>query len=261
MEGLTSVGSYQAVESTCRRRLVLQEWRMRQAEAPHPSSHHSEPPAIRPTKDVLLALDDTFARLGLRFFLHTVCDHRVCAETTTVADAQLACDRLKPDTIVIDPTIEGGLGFGLIANLTRNPTSPRVVVLTADESLQSVQRAMKAGALAYVTTRDTDDVMVAAINDATVADRIISPRLSSRMAARLASGSIEMESGGTSVLSQRELDVYRLLGNGSNVKEIALSLAMAAKTVETYQRRIREKLGLKSAAELRSSAVSFLKSE
>jgi DNA-binding NarL/FixJ family response regulator len=120
---------------------------------------------------------------------------------------------------------------------------------------------MKAGALAYVTTRDSDDVMASAINEASVSNRIISPRLSSRMAARLASGSIEMDSGRISVLSQRELDVYRMLGSGNNVKEIALSLAMAAKTVETYQRRIKEKLGLKSAAELRSSAIAFAKSE
>ena len=224
-------------------------------------SSQSQPTALRAAKDVLLALDDTFARLGLRFFLHTVCDHRVCSEVITVADAQTACDRLKPEAIVIDPAIDGGLGFGLIANLTRSPNCPRIIVLTADESLQSVQRAMKAGALAYVTTRDSDDVMASAINEASVSNRIISPRLSSRMAARLASGSIEMDSGGISVLSQRELDVYRMLGSGNNVKEIALSLAMAAKTVETYQRRIKEKLGLKSAAELRSSAIAFAKSE
>ena len=223
---------------------------------PLPFVSPAESPA--PT-GVLLAVEDTFARLGLRFFLHTVCDERVCAEATFVADALLAFRRHRPAIVVLDTQLEEGQGYGLISELQNEAQPPRVVVFTRDEQLTSVQRAMMAGAVAYVTTRDSDDVFASAIRRASATNPIISPRLSSLMAARVASGGIEMAQNATTALSQRELDVFKMLGSGSNIKDIALALFMAAKTVETYQRRIKEKLGLKSAAELRSSAIAFVK--
>jgi DNA-binding NarL/FixJ family response regulator len=234
---------------------------MRDAAAPPtpdlpPSASDGESSA--PT-GVLLAIEDTFARLGLRFFLHTVCDERVCAEATSVADALLAFQRHRPAIVVLDTLLEGGQGFGLISEFKNADRPPRVIVFTSDELLNSVQRAMMAGAVAYVTTRDSDDVFASAVRRASATNPIISPRLSSLMAARVASGGIEMTQSAATILSQRELDVFKMLGSGSSVKDIALALSMAAKTVETYQGRIKEKLGLKSAAELRSSAIAFVK--
>ncbi len=204
---------------------------------------------------VLVADAEPLARCGLVQLINGHPGLKVCAEAASISEARELCAQHRPEILVLDPA--QGDGFALIKDLPRWSRSTRVIVLTSLEDTASVQRALQAGALGYVSRRDPVDSLIRAIIEALSGNRHIGPRPSRALFGDLACGSLLLEKDAFSCLSPREFDVFRRIGEGMKVQAIAEEFHLSKKTVETHRQRIREKLHLASGCELQRQAVLF----
>lgn len=205
--------------------------------------------------DVLVADPEPVARNGLIHLINSHPELRVCAEAETLPLTRELCSKHKPAVLVLDPAMSDGFTF--IKDLPRWSRGTRVVVFTGLNDMLSVQRAFKAGACGYITRHDSVASLMAAIGGALVGERHLGPRVQRILLGDLARGSMQMDQGELSLLSHREMDVFRLLGSGRGTRGVAEELRVSVKTVETHRQRIKQKLGLVSGAELLRRAVLF----
>ncbi len=207
--------------------------------------------------NVLLVDAEPVMRCGL---LHIVNSHaalHVCGEAETLPAARAACEHWKPDVVVLDVAMDGGGGFALVKELPRWNASLRTVAFTSLEDAGSVQRALRAGVCGYVTKKDTVAALLAAITGALAAERHVGPRVEQVLLDTLARGTMQVEDDELAPLSERERQVFRLLGNGLKAGAVAVELRLSVKTVETHQKRIKEKLDLRDGAALQRKATIF----
>ncbi len=202
---------------------------------------------------------DPLAAMGLNYHLTTLLQFRVCAEVNEGALILPYCTRLQPDVVVYDPCMKHCLGLDLIPALLECRPGLRVVTLTADESQHSVQRALQAGATACVMRCDPPEAVMSAISGRHEGHCYVSPQAASLLADEVARGSLVRPENVLAVLSAQELAVYTFLSTQLSIKEIAIKMKSSLKSIETYQRRIKQKLGLVNSKEVRSSAARFLK--
>ena len=167
--------------------------------------------------------------------------------------ARELASRLKPEVVVLDPALGDGLHF--IKDLARLKARPQVVAFTALEDALSVQRAFQAGVCGYVARRDPVADLIAAIVAAVDGRRHVGQRIERVLLERLSCGAVQLTGDETGVLSQRERQVFRMLGAGRSGRAIAVELGVSVKTIETHRQRIKEKLRLKDGAELNRRAV------
>ncbi len=198
----------------------------------------------------------------VREWLTTLIDQRedleVCGEAESAPEALAAIERLHPDAAVIDLTIESGSGIDLIKDLRRCCPKVAIVVLTMhDESLYA-ERALRAGARGYVMKRETTKKIIAAIRSVIEGKLYVSDEFKHSVAEKL----FDNSAGGSVVsqLSDRELEVFRMLGEGVETRRISVLLGLSMKTVQAYCARIKEKLNLTNATELLREAVRWRES-
>ena len=203
--------------------------------------------------NVLVVDAEAVARFGLVQLINSQALLRVAGEAETLVVARALASRLKPDVVVLDPALGDGVHF--IKELTRSKAPPRVVAFTAMEDALSVQRAFQAGVCGYVTRRDPVADLLSAIVAALSGRRHIGPRIARVLLDRLACGAVQLSGDETGALSQRERQVFRLLGSGNSGRAIAAELGVSVKTVETHRQRIKDKLQLKTGAELNRRAA------
>ncbi len=201
---------------------------------------------------VLLVDDHPAVRQGLGMLLGPE-GIEVCAEASGPGDALVELEKRHPDLAVVDLSLEGGDGFGLIAELHQR--SIPVLVYSMHDDAPHVRAAFAAGALGYVTKRASHDVLVQAIQEVAARRRFISAAAAAAVA--------ESVSGfpGDDIaakLSPHERDVYKLLGEGADTLDIAAALRVSNHTVESYYERIKVKLKLNGMHELRRHAISHL---
>lgn len=202
---------------------------------------------------VLVADAEAVARYGL---VHLIGSHpqlMVCAEAESLAVVRELAEKYKPEVIVLDPLL--GDGFTFLKDLPRWCPGARAVVLTNLCDALSVQRALKAGACAYVTRRDPVTAIMAALLAAVRGERFLAPRAEHALLEALALGGMQMRESDEAALSDRELQVFRLLGEGLGTRAVAEELHVSVKTVETHRQRIRQKLRLANGRELHQRAV------
>ena len=203
--------------------------------------------------NVLVVDAEAVARFGLVQLINSQALLRVVGEAETLPVARELASRLKPDVVVLDPALGDGMHF--IKELARSKAQSKVVAFTALEDALSVQRAFQAGVCGYVTRRDPVADLIAAIVAAVDGRRHVGPRIERVLLDRLACGAVQLSGDETGVLSQRERQVFRLLGAGHSGRAIASELGVSVKTVETHRQRIKEKLRLKNGAELNRRAM------
>ncbi len=210
---------------------------------------------------VLVADAEPVSRRGLIHFINDDPRLLVCGEAGSSREARALCEKLQPEVLVLDPAMDAGDGFILLKELPRWSAGTRAVMFTAVADALSVQRALKAGALGYVTRKDPASALIGAIAGALRAERHVGPHVEMLLLERLALGGIEMGAGDEAMLSERELQVYRLIGIGRSSREVAGELYLSVKTVETHRQRIKDKLHLPNGAELQRRAVLFAGTE
>jgi len=220
------------------------------------------PPSDETAKRRVFLVDDhPLVREWLTTLINQQSDLTVCGEAGDAPGALQAIEALRPDAAVIDVTLASGSGIELIKDLRRCCPRLAIVVLSMHDEALYAERAMRAGARGYVTKRETTKKIVAAIRKVLEGGIYASEHFAALMAEKLMEGRGSAENSPVAELSDRELEVFKMLGSGQATREIGDSLGISMKTVQVYCARIKEKLNLKTMNELLREAVRWMEGQ
>src|SRR5712691_1175043 len=203
---------------------------------------------------VLIVHSAPLTRFGLTRLIEPSGRFDVCAETDDAPTARELFVRHQPKIVVLGLTLRGGDGFELIKDFRKLNPSARTIVLTTHEDPLSMQRAFRAGARGYLVVQDDVSEILTAFGEILAGNLYTSASVLRRLLENLANGGIESVTSELRTLSDRELQVFSLIGRGFGASRLANELHLSVKTIETHQTHIKEKLGLRSAAELSKKA-------
>jgi DNA-binding NarL/FixJ family response regulator len=206
----------------------------------------NETPARR---RVLIVDDHPIFRAGLTGLVNLESELTVCGEAHDAAQAMQALEKLKPDLVLLDMSLPGKSGLELLKDIRAlAPQTPVLIISMHDETLFA-ERVIRAGGRGYIMKQEGPEKIVQAIRRVLSGGISVSERISSQILDAMSGGQ-----GGpatsVSTLTDREFEVYRLLGQGKEPHEIARNLHLSIKTVDTHRMHIRQKLGLRNATEL-----------
>jgi DNA-binding NarL/FixJ family response regulator len=206
---------------------------------------------------VLLVDDHPLVRRGVADVIAHEGDLEICGEAADVAEAMREVERTQPDLVLVDLALKSGHGLELIEKLkARNPKVKTLVSSMHDETLFA-ERVLQAGAMGYITKQEPPEMLVRAVRQVLRGEVYLSPRMTSRLLHRVAGGS-PLREDPIQGLSNREIEVYEMIGQGLTVQQIAVRLHLSPKTVETHREKIKQKLSLKSSAELGRRAIQWV---
>lgn len=209
---------------------------------------------------ILLVDDHATVREGFAELINHSPDLQVCGEAKTAAEAMEAVARLKPNLAVVDLSLQGGSGLDLIKNLkVLYPLLPMLVVSMHEEQLYAA-RALQAGALGYVMKREAFKTVLQAIRSVLRGKVFLSGNVREQLLHQMVGGVPLVQRTGVAQLSDRELEVFELIGEGRTTRQIAGKLHLSVSTVETHRAHIKEKLNLGNPAELMRAAVEWASS-
>ena len=209
-------------------------------------------------KRIFIVDDHTLVREWLANLLRQEPDFEVCGQADSAPAALASISAAPPAIAIIDLTLKSGSGLDLIKDLRRTCPGTQVVVLSMHEEIYFVERAFRAGARGYVTKRDSTHRIVEAIR-AVLAGRVYANSdVLAQLTERMVGHSPARQPGSVELLSDREMEVFRRLGNGQGTRKIATEMNLSMKTVQAYSARIKEKLGLANVSELVREAVRWV---
>jgi DNA-binding NarL/FixJ family response regulator len=207
---------------------------------------------------IFLVDDHPLVRQGLTDVLQREPEFKICGEAESRLDAIEAIEATRPDLAIVDLNLRNSHGLELIKDIRARFPKVRVLVVTVQDEALHAERAIRAGASGYLTKDEATTEVVQAVRQVLRGEFVLSPSLTSQMAARLAGHPNGNGSAGNhDKLSDRELEVLELIGNGLGRQQIADRLHLDINTVETYRSRLREKLQLENAQELLQYAIRY----
>jgi DNA-binding NarL/FixJ family response regulator len=207
---------------------------------------------------VLLIDDHAILRQGLAQLINQETDLVVCGEAEEAPKGFEAVGTLKPDVAVVDISLKGGNGLELIKNIkTMFPELPILVLSMHDESLYA-ERVLRAGSLGYVMKEEAAESVLVAIRRVLKGEIVLSEKMQGRLLHQLVNGRLKAGGSPIDTLSDRELEVFRMIGEGRSTRQIAEELHLSVRTVEAYREYIKEKLNLKNATELIQHAFQWV---
>lgn len=212
-------------------------------------------------KDILVVDDHPLMRKGLAMTLQAEPDLNVCAQVADAEEALAALEKLDPDLAIVDISLPGMSGLELIKHMQALKPELRTLVVSRHDEALYAERAIRAGARGYVMKLEAGDMIVKAVRRVLAGGIYVSEEINERLLLGLAAGRQELAQSPLEVLSDRELEVFELTGRGLGTREIAERLHLSVKTVESYRARIKDKLNLKTAAELMQHAVQWVEGE
>lgn len=221
---------------------------------------HRSARAERKQARVLLVDDHPLLRQGIVEQLSREPDLAVCGEAGDAREAMRMAAGLEPDLAVVDIAIPGRDGIELIRDLRAAQPGIRILVLSMFPEALYAERALRAGAGGYVMKSDAPDRLIEAIREVLKGHVSVSDAGKDRILRRIGYGPAEKRVG-VDLLSDRELEVFRLVGEGSTTRNIAKRLSVSVSTVESHRAAIKTKLDLKNAAELAARAAHFAGSQ
>lgn len=201
--------------------------------------------------------DHPLVREWLKNLINQQSDLEVCGEAENAADALSGIAATKPELAVIDITLNAASGLELMKDIRIQYPSVAPLVLSMHEEELYAERAMRAGARGYVRKRETSKNILAAIRRVLEGGIYVSQKLSNAMALKFLERheAVGVAQSRVAQLSDRELEVFELLGQGRSTSEIADQLHLSLKTVQAYCVRAKEKLGVTTASELLREAI------
>ena len=210
---------------------------------------------------ILLVDDHRMVLTGYQLMLDAQPDLMVCATATNVPEALAAVERARPNLVVTDLTMAGRGGIDLIKDLLALYPGLLILVCSMHDETLYAERALRAGAKGYVMKDADGPTFLAAIRRVLGGQLYVSAKLAARVLDAFA-GSRQRESHALlEKLSDRELEVFRLFGEGKTAKEIAGQLNLSPKTVSVHRDHIREKLEFHTSAEMIRQAVRYVETE
>ena len=201
-------------------------------------------------KKILLVDDHPLMRRGQADLLSREADLSVCGEAGTACEAMEAIAKLQPDLVLVDMTLPDKNGLELIKDIQAlHPGLPVLAMSMQDESLYAA-RVLRAGGCGYVMKQEGPERLAAAIRIVLSGQVALSPRMSAKVLESMVGPAGEAGGGPEEKLTDRELELMRLFGEGWSTDEIASRLHLSPKTVDVHRGHIKEKLGLKNGTEL-----------
>jgi len=206
---------------------------------------------------VFIVDDHPLVREGLTNLINRQSDLVVCGEAKDSAEAIDGMTKERPDVAIIDISLTNESGLELIKQLVKQFPQVELIVLSMHDEALYAERALRAGARGYVMKHETSKNVLTSIRRVIGGDTYISERIINRMALRLTSARRPIASSPVERLSDRELEIFQLLGQGRTPSEIARDLNLSLKTVQAYCARAKEKFGVASLTELLRAAIRW----
>ncbi len=215
----------------------------------------SEKKVPGPRRRVYLLDDHPLVREWLASMIALESDLEVCGQADETLPALSALAQTRPDIIVVDLSLPRSSGLEFIKEVRSQYPAIRLLVLSMHDEVSVVERAIRAGAHGYAVKRESGPQIIDGIRRVLDGEFYASPSLASQLTGRLFANLARPTGTPDELLSDREMEVFRMRGQGRSTKEIADRLGVSVKTVGSYDLRIKEKLGLDSAGELMREAV------
>ncbi|MGA1867525.1 MAG: response regulator transcription factor [bacterium] len=216
---------------------------------------------INEKSKILIVDDHPIMRQGLSQLINQDVKLTVCGEAENANEALDVIKETNPDMIIVDISLKGPSGIELIKNIkVRYPSLPVLVLSMHDESLYA-ERAFRAGARGYIMKEEGTEKVMMAIHQILGGALYMSNKIGSRLLSKFFDTQLTKSDSPIEFLSDRELEVFRLLGRGFGTRKVAQELNLSIKTIETYRAHIKNKLKLKNASELIQHAVQWVQSE
>ncbi|MBI3861906.1 MAG: response regulator transcription factor [Planctomycetia bacterium] len=201
--------------------------------------------------------DHPIVRAGLATLIARDPQFEVCGEADDVAAGLALIEQASPDVAIVDLALRNGSGLDLIRRIKAGKHPVRILVASMYDEGLFAERAVRAGAAGYINKQEAGRSIVAALHALLSGKTFLSETLSSRILNQAMSGRAPADESPIGQLSDRELEVFTMIGNGATPAEIASKLDVSIKTVDTYRQRIKDKLSLKSSAELSREAMHW----
>jgi DNA-binding NarL/FixJ family response regulator len=210
---------------------------------------------------ILLVDDHAVVRYGIAQLINRQSDLVVCGEEEDASRAMSAVSELKPDLVIADVSLRDSSGLELMRNIkAQYPGLPVLVVSVHDEAIYA-EIAFRAGALGYLMKEEALEKILTAIRRVLTGAIYVSDNLAAKMLQQQVRGQTDIHESPVKGLSDRELEVFQLIGQWKKTREIAEELHLSIKTIEYYREQIKRKLNLKNAGELTQYATSWVQRE
>lgn len=206
---------------------------------------------------ILLVDDHPIVRQGLSELINHEKDMVMSGTAEDLNKALEAIETLKPDLVIVDISLKGSNGIELLKNIkVRYPKMLVLMLSMHDESLYAV-RALRAGASGYIMKQEATEKVLTAIRRVLNGEIYLSEKMEKKMMQQLVGGRAARSGSPIEDLSDRELEVFNLIGQGHGTRQIAEELHLSIKTIESHRAHIKEKLNLKNATELVQYAIQW----
>ncbi len=228
-----------------------------------PASGRSEnaAPSSSTKLRVLIVDDHPITRQGMRALVNQQLNLEVCGEADNAAQAMDLVKQLKPDLAILDIALKTTSGIELTKDLKiQAPNLPILIVSMHDEAMYA-ERALRAGAMGYVMKQDAGEKVATAIEHVLRGDIYLSNKMKEKMLHRFVNKKSDGMVFAIDTLSDREMEVFTLIGNGYSTRQIAQQLNLSSKTIDSYREHLKLKLGLESGAELVRHAIQWGRNE
>ena len=206
---------------------------------------------------ILIVDDHPLVREGLIGLLSTQSDFVICGEAAGVTDARRIVAEQKPDVAIIDLTLTDGTGIDLIKEFKARYQGLKLLVLSMHDESMFAERALRAGALGYVSKQEASRTIVQAVRTVLSGKLYLSPNMTELVVQRAFVTGNDLSRPPVDRLTEREREVFELIGQGLSSRQIAVKLEVSPKTIETHREHIKEKLELTTSTELTKYAVQW----
>ncbi|PIE56899.1 MAG: DNA-binding response regulator [Desulfobulbus propionicus] len=210
---------------------------------------------------IIIVDDHPIFRMGMQELLNQEEDFEVCALAGDIAGAREAIAREKPDMAIIDISLARENGLDLVKELTAFQRNFPILVLSLHDEAVWAERALRAGAKGFMMKKEPAELVINALRNIRSGKIHVSETITSQLLDRFQMSPDNQALPSEEILTDRELEVFRLIGHGLSTREIADRMNLGVKTIGTYRDRIKQKLCLKSAAELTRRAVLWTEKE
>jgi DNA-binding NarL/FixJ family response regulator len=207
---------------------------------------------------ILIVDDHPLVRAGLKDLISSQPDMVVCGEAATAAEALKLVDQEEPDLVVIDLKLKQSSGIELIKQIKARYKGVKMLVSSMHEEALFAERALHAGASGYINKEEASEKVIEAIRQILDGKVYLSNRMTEHMLYQFAGRQAEPSENSLDKLSNRELEVFELVGQGLGTRQIADLLHLSVKTIETYRESVKRKLNLNTSSELIRRAVQWV---
>jgi len=208
---------------------------------------------------VVIVDDHPLFRERLAQLINHELDMEVCGEAENAAQGIQLIRSSSPDLAIVDITLKGSSGLELIKSIKALSIGTPVLVLSMHDEALYAERALRAGATGYITKHQAADEIIVAIRRVLAGEVYLSERMTASFLKSLTTGGVKNIPRPVDRLTDRELEVLELIGNGRTTREIAETLKLGGATVDTYRARIKEKMNFQNATELQHFAVRWVR--